>query len=554
MAQVRLFGVWQRAVAAGSTAARRRARRRPSRCSGWCRGARCRSAPGCAAQPAAAAQRRQRQAAVLRRRRPRRRTRVEEFANERGNIVPGFRELDPQGCHRQGQRPADPGAAEHRRRLVHAGHRRLARHGRVDEQHVPHQRPAVRQPHGGVRRRRAAGRDAGPGRRARRPAGRPDRVGRRARRRDRRADRRLPQLPVGPRRRPPTSSPPTTIADRRPRVHGQLRPAVRPSRRLRRPGRRSRAPRRRRRPAGPTCPSRSARRRRCACGCSTAGSTSTGSTPTSTTAPTTRRSTTTASCSRPRRTATTAVGDLAEGEWADVAVTIVGAPNFPTDPLNGKKGAFLVRVERLHRRPVPGPPVPHVGDPGDRHVGRTGRASPASPARSRTSSPSGSRRRRPATSPSSRPASSARRPTSSRGSTGPTCTTRSPSTSSNLYQPDLAMVGYPVTDEFQHQFLGLVTPVLPDGSPNPAYDDVQVNGTPDGRVDERDGLHPPGLHGRRRDDAPRPGAARRSRPDDVRVVGPRLRPAVRGDRRQQGARRPRAAVTTADVELPPGDG
>jgi 2',3'-cyclic-nucleotide 2'-phosphodiesterase (5'-nucleotidase family) len=53
------------------------------------------------------------------------------------------------------------------------------------------------------------------------------------------------------------------------------------------------------------------------------------------------------------------------------------------------------------------------------------------------------------------------------------------------YQPDLAMIGYPGIDEFQHQFLGLVTPTLPNGEPNPAYDDVQVNGTPDGRVAER---------------------------------------------------------------------
>ena len=53
------------------------------------------------------------------------------------------------------------------------------------------------------------------------------------------------------------------------------------------------------------------------------------------------------------------------------------------------------------------------------------------------------------------------------------------------YQPDLLMLGYPVTDEFQHQFLGLISPTLPGGDPNPAYDDVQVNGTPDGRVAER---------------------------------------------------------------------
>jgi 2',3'-cyclic-nucleotide 2'-phosphodiesterase (5'-nucleotidase family) len=56
------------------------------------------------------------------------------------------------------------------------------------------------------------------------------------------------------------------------------------------------------------------------------------------------------------------------------------------------------------------------------------------------------------------------------------------------YQPDLALVGYPVTDEFQHQFLGLVTPTVPDGSPNPAYDDVLLDGTPDKRVEIRDGF------------------------------------------------------------------
>jgi 2',3'-cyclic-nucleotide 2'-phosphodiesterase (5'-nucleotidase family) len=56
------------------------------------------------------------------------------------------------------------------------------------------------------------------------------------------------------------------------------------------------------------------------------------------------------------------------------------------------------------------------------------------------------------------------------------------------YQPDLALVGYPVTDEFSHQFLGLISPSLPNGAANPSYDDVQVNGTPDGRVAEREGF------------------------------------------------------------------
>ncbi len=54
------------------------------------------------------------------------------------------------------------------------------------------------------------------------------------------------------------------------------------------------------------------------------------------------------------------------------------------------------------------------------------------------------------------------------------------------YQPDLALVGYPTTDEIQHQFLGLITKTLPNGAANPAYDDIEVNHTPDGRVRQRE--------------------------------------------------------------------
>lgn len=56
------------------------------------------------------------------------------------------------------------------------------------------------------------------------------------------------------------------------------------------------------------------------------------------------------------------------------------------------------------------------------------------------------------------------------------------------YQPDLALVGYPVTDEFQHQFLGLVSPRLGNGSANPAFDDVNVDGVKDNRVRQREGF------------------------------------------------------------------
>ena len=58
----------------------------------------------------------------------------------------------------------------------------------------------------------------------------------------------------------------------------------------------------------------------------------------------------------------------------------------------------------------------------------------------------------------------------------------------NTYHPDLLMTGIPTTDEFQHQFLGLVSPTLPTGDPNPAYDDVNLDGTTDGRVTEREGF------------------------------------------------------------------
>lgn len=56
-------------------------------------------------------------------------------------------------------------------------------------------------------------------------------------------------------------------------------------------------------------------------------------------------------------------------------------------------------------------------------------------------------------------------------------------------QPDtqLAQVGYPVTDEFSHQFMGLVTPTDMDGAPNPYYDDLNGDGVRDGRVAVREG-------------------------------------------------------------------
>lgn len=52
---------------------------------------------------------------------------------------------------------------------------------------------------------------------------------------------------------------------------------------------------------------------------------------------------------------------------------------------------------------------------------------------------------------------------------------------------DLALVGYPVTDEFSHQFMALVTPTDIDGNPNPYFDDLDGNGTKDNLIAVREG-------------------------------------------------------------------
>lgn len=54
-------------------------------------------------------------------------------------------------------------------------------------------------------------------------------------------------------------------------------------------------------------------------------------------------------------------------------------------------------------------------------------------------------------------------------------------------EPDLLMLGNPVTDEFSHQFMALVTPTDIDGDPNPYYDDATGDGIPDNRVEIREG-------------------------------------------------------------------
>lgn len=54
-------------------------------------------------------------------------------------------------------------------------------------------------------------------------------------------------------------------------------------------------------------------------------------------------------------------------------------------------------------------------------------------------------------------------------------------------KPSLLMLGWPVTDEFSHQFLGLITPESPQGGPNPYFDDVNGTGATDHRIQIRTG-------------------------------------------------------------------
>ncbi|HEX6660103.1 MAG TPA: metallophosphoesterase, partial [Ilumatobacter sp.] len=173
------------------------------------------------------------------------------------------------------------------------------------------------------------------------------------------------------------------------------------------------------------------------------------------------------------------VGDLREGEWADVKVKIVGSD------LDGKTGAFLVKVEtlaadlskiRLFHTSVTRAIATWPNWPGER--GFTGTFEdyvaekfPSSQAGDFAILEAGI---------------VSEETYVEQGLYWETGHRPLIKYILDKYRPDLALVGYPVTDEFQHQFLGLVTRKMPNGADNPAYDDVQVNRTPDGRVKERE--------------------------------------------------------------------
>src|SRR3954469_12347655 len=172
------------------------------------------------------------------------------------------------------------------------------------------------------------------------------------------------------------------------------------------------------------------------------------------------------------------VADLREGEWADVKVKIIGSD------LDGKTGAFLLKVERLdadlsHVR------LFHTS------VTRAIAIWPSWPGQDGYTNFEDFVADR---FPSSQAGDFA---VLESGIVSEDTYVEQGEYWSKLYQPlikyvldsykpDVALVGFPGTDEIQHQFLGLVTKKLPNGANNPAYDDIEVNGTPDHRVKRRE--------------------------------------------------------------------
>ncbi len=178
------------------------------------------------------------------------------------------------------------------------------------------------------------------------------------------------------------------------------------------------------------------------------------------------------------KSAADSVGVLAKGEWADVKVTIQGGA------LNGLTAGFLVKVEALNddlsrvrlfhtsvsRATATWPGFSEPGFTGD-FAEFLAQRFPTSTAADFAILESGI---------------TSEETYVEQGLYWSTAHLPMLEYVAKTYQPDLLLVGMPTTDEFQHQFLGLVSPTVPGGAPNPAFDDVDLNGVPDGRVAERE--------------------------------------------------------------------
>ena len=250
-----------------------------------------------------------------------------------------------------------------------------------------------------------------------------------------------------------------------------------------------------------TCPSPTARRRRCACACSTSGVDKYGLNAYIYDSSNDGRRRYDRVLFSPTKDGDDAVGDLREGEWADVKVTHPGRRRSTARPAR-----FLVKVERLAAdlsevrlfhtsvtRAIatwpnwPGEPRLH------RHVrGLRRRALPVLAGR-RLRGPRGRHRQRgdlrragPLLGEALPPADQVR---ARHVQAGPGA----------RRLPGDRRVPAPVP---RARHAGS----CPTATPTRRTTTSQVNGTPDGRVEAARGVHPRGLPGRRRDDAARPGA------------------------------------------------
>ena len=129
---------------------------------------------------------------------------------------------------------------------------------------------------------------------------------------------------------------------------------------------------------------------------------------------------------------------------------------------------------------------------------------------------------------------------------------RCSSTSSRRTSPTCCWSAIPTTDEFQHQFLGLVTPDAPERRSRTRPTTTSTStASPDGRVAAARGVHPQRLPGRRRDADAGPHAHAASDPTTFVASDHGFAPQFLAIDASKVARRPRPAVEAADLELPP---
>ena len=123
------------------------------------------------------------------------------------------------------------------------------------------------------------------------------------------------------------------------------------------------------------------------------------------------------------------------------------------------------------------------------------------------------------------------------------------------YKPDLLLVGMPTTDEFQHQFLGLVSPeAARRRSRTRPTTTSSSTASPDGRVAAREGFLRTAYEEADETLTLARHADAATNPTTFVASDHGFAPQFLADRREQGARRPRPALEAADLELPAGHG